>query len=66
MFEIYNIDRDLLQSFNNYPEALEYVLKLGDQNILAKIEEIDRTVCEDCGKINCDCDNGVQEYIDQL
>lgn len=37
MFQITNIDGEVLQYFDNYAEAKEYILKLGDQSILAKI-----------------------------
>lgn len=36
-FQVVDIDLNVLQHFDIYAEALEYILKLGDQNKLAKI-----------------------------
>lgn len=36
-FQVVDIDGNVLQHFDIYAEALEYILKLGDQNKLAKI-----------------------------
>ncbi len=38
-YTVQNIDKTITQNFDTYEEAYAYVLKLGDQNILAKITD---------------------------
>lgn len=36
-YKVHNSDKDIVGTFDNYEEALDLVLKLGDRSILAKI-----------------------------
>lgn len=65
MYQVINIDQEILNTFDTMQEARSYVRDMGDRSILSRIAINGKTICWFCGEniSNSDlCENCVEDY----